>query len=99
MDRGVRKQLVRDFGRGIIQVLTSVDVISEGFDVPGIVGAILLRPTQSLGLYLQQVGRALRTAPGKEAAIILDHVGNSQRHGLPDDPREWSLLGRGARKA
>ena len=98
MDRAVRKELVRDFGRGEVQVLTSVDVISEGFDVPGIVGAILLRPTQSLGLYLQQVGRALRTAPGKEAAIILDHVGNSQRHGLPDDPREWSLLGRGERK-
>lgn len=94
MDRGVRKELVRDFSRGVLQVLTSVDVISEGFDVPGIVGAILLRPTQSLGLYLQQVGRALRTAPGKEAAILLDHVGNSQRHGLPDDPREWSLLGR-----
>lgn len=94
MDRGVRRELVKDFGRGVVQVLTSVDVISEGFDIPGIVGAILLRPTQSLGLYLQQVGRALRTAPGKEAAILLDHVGNSQRHGLPDDPREWSLLGR-----
>lgn len=94
MDRGVRKQLVRDFSRGVAQVLTSVDVISEGFDVKGIVGAILLRPTQSLGLYLQQVGRALRTAPGKDCAVILDHVGNSQRHGLPDDPREWSLLGR-----
>lgn len=94
MDRGVRRELVRDFGRGVIQILTSVDVISEGFDVPGIVGAILLRPTQSLGLYLQQVGRALRTAPGKEAAILLDHVGNSTRHGLPDDARDWSLLGR-----
>lgn len=94
MDRVLRKQLVRDFGRGEVRVLTSVDVISEGFDVPGIVGAILLRPTQSLGLYLQQVGRALRTAPGKSHAVILDHVGNSQRHGLPDDPRAWSLIGR-----
>lgn len=94
MDRSTRRELVRDFARGVVQVLTSVDVVSEGFDIPGIVGAILLRPTQSLGLYLQQVGRALRTAPGKEAAILLDHVGNSQRHGLPDDPRDWSLLGR-----
>jgi superfamily II DNA or RNA helicase len=98
MERSVRKGIVSDFGRGAINVLTSVDVISEGFDVPGIVGAILLRPTQSLGLYLQQVGRALRTAPGKAHAVILDHVGNSSRHGLPDDPREWSLLGREARK-
>jgi superfamily II DNA or RNA helicase len=99
MDRSLRKGIVSDFGRGAINVLTSVDVISEGFDVPGIVGAILLRPTQSLGLYLQQVGRALRTAPGKPHAVILDHVGNSSRHGLPDDPREWSLLGREARKS
>lgn len=98
MDRAIRREIVRDFGRGAISVLTSVDVIAEGFDCPGIVGAILLRPTQSLSLYLQQVGRALRTAPGKAHAVILDHVGNSSRHGLPDDPREWSLLGREARK-
>jgi DNA repair protein RadD len=100
MDRALRRELVRDFGRGAINVLTSVDVVSEGFDVPGIVGAILLRPTQSLGLYLQQVGRALRTAPGKDAAIILDHVGNTRdRHGLPDDPREWSLTGKARGKS
>lgn len=98
MDRGMRRALVNDFSRGAINVLTSCDVLSEGFDVKGIVGAILLRPTQSLALYLQQVGRALRVAPGKDAAIILDHVRNCERHGLPDDPREWSLLGRGERK-
>lgn len=93
MDKGLRRDIVRDFGRGQINVLTSCELISEGFDVPGIVGAILLRPTWSLAMYLQQVGRALRTAPGKDAAIILDHVGNSGRHGMPDDPREWSLIG------
>lgn len=98
MDRALRREIVRDFGRGAISVLTSCDLISEGFDVPGIVGAILLRPTWSLALYLQQVGRALRTAPGKSHAVILDHVGNHLRHGLPDDPREWSLLGRESRK-
>lgn len=94
MDKGLRREIVRDFGRGAISVITSCELISEGFDMPGIVGAILLRPTWSLALYLQQVGRALRTAPGKDAAILLDHVGNSSRHGMPDDPREWSLLGR-----
>lgn len=94
MDRGMRRDIVRDFGRGAINVITSCELISEGFDVPGIVGAILRRPTWSLALYLQQVGRALRPAPGKAAAIILDQVGNSLRHGMPDDPREWSLLGR-----
>lgn len=94
MDKITRRSLVSDFQRGALNVLTSCDLISEGFDCPGIVGAILLRPTWSLALYLQQVGRALRTAPGKDSAIILDHVGNNARHGLPDDPRTWSLLGR-----
>lgn len=94
MDKQLRRDIVRDFGRGAINVLTSCEIISEGFDVPGIVGAILRRPTWSLAMYLQQVGRALRTAPGKEHAILLDQVGNSTRHGLPDDPRNWSLLGR-----
>jgi DNA repair protein RadD len=98
MDKALRREIVRDFGRGAINVLTSCEIVSEGFDVPGIVGAILRRPTWSLAMYLQQVGRALRTAPGKDAAILLDQVGNSSRHGLPDDPRAWSLLGRADRK-
>ena len=86
-----RDQVVADFGAGIVRVLVTVDVVSEGFDVPAASCAILLRPTQSLGLYLQQVGRVLRPAPGKDAAIILDHVGNVHRHGFPDDDRGWSL--------
>lgn len=60
MDKTTRRDILRDFAQGRLNVLTSCDLISEGFDVPGIVGAILLRPTQSLSLYLQQVGRALR---------------------------------------
>lgn len=94
MDKGIRREIVRDFGRGAINVLASCDLISEGFDVPGIVGCIGLRPTQSEAMCLQQWGRALRTADGKEFAFIHDHVGNSARHGLPDDPRDWSLMGR-----
>jgi DNA repair protein RadD len=86
-----RDQVVADFAADITRVLVTVDVVSEGFDVPAASCAILLRPTQSLGLYLQQVGRVLRPAPGKDAALILDHVGNVTRHGFPDDPREWSL--------
>lgn len=107
MDKGLRRDALRDFKAGRIRVLTSCDLISEGFDVPAIEAAILLRPTQSLGLYLQQVGRALRVFPGKERAVILDHVGNSGRaengqfvanHGMPDDDRAWSLEGRVALK-
>jgi len=86
-----REQVVADFASHRNRVLVTVDVVSEGFDVPAASCAILLRPTQSLGLYLQQVGRVLRPAPGKDAAVILDHVGNVTRHGFPDDPRDWSL--------
>lgn len=98
MDRGQRRQLIADLGAGVLKVLTSCDIISEGTDIPSVTGAILLRPTDSLGLHLQQVGRVLRPCPGKSHAIINDHVGNSLRHGLPTDPREWSLEGRQKRK-
>ncbi len=86
-----RDVAVARFASGELQVLVTVDVVSEGFDIPAAGCAILLRPTQSLGLYLQQVGRVLRPAPGKPHAIVLDHVGNVHRHGWPDDPRDWSL--------
>ena len=98
MDRGERRRMIADLGAGVLKVLTSCDIISEGTDIPSVTGAILLRPTDSLGLHLQQVGRVLRPAPGKTHAIVNDHVGNSLRHGLPTDPREWSLEGRTKRK-
>lgn len=88
-----RKRRIRDLGNGGLHVLTSCDIISEGTDIPIVGAAILLRPTASLGLYLQQVGRALRMYEGKTQAIILDHVGNVMRHGLPDEDREWTLEG------
>jgi DNA repair protein RadD len=98
MDRGERRRLIADLGAGVLKVLTSCDIVSEGTDIPSVTGAILLRPTDSLGLHLQQVGRVLRPAPGKTHAIVNDHVGNSLRHGLPTDPRDWSLEGRTKRK-
>lgn len=94
MNDADRRAAIAALGRGDIHVLTSCEIISEGVDVPVVGAAILLRPTKSLGLYLQQVGRVLRPYPGKENALVLDHVGNSLRHGMPDDPREWSLAGR-----
>ena len=89
-----RDATVAGFAAGAIHVLVTVDVVSEGFDIPAAGCAILLRPTQSLGLYLQQVGRVLRPAPGKTHAVVLDHVGNVHRHGFPDDHREWTLADR-----
>lgn len=94
MSRELRRDVVRDFREGRIRVMTSCDIISEGFDLPAIEVAIMLRPTKSLALWIQQSGRALRPFPGKEFALLLDHAGNIERHGLPDEDRVWSLEGR-----
>lgn len=93
MKRSERREIIQKFRDDRIKIVTSCDLISEGFDLPAIEVAILLRPTQSKALYLQQVGRSLRPYPGKAESIILDHAGNCQRHGLPDDEQQWSLLG------
>lgn len=94
-----RDMAIRRFKNGEIKILSNVELFGEGFDLPALEVAILLRPTQSLGLYLQQVGRALRPSPGKSHALILDHAGNCERHGLPDEDREWSLDGRDKKKS
>jgi len=88
-----RDWALREFQNGKIKVLSNVDLFGEGFDVPSLECVIDLAPTQSLAKALQRWGRALRPSPGKEHAIILDHVGNIMRHGLPDDERNWSLDG------
>lgn len=98
MGNDERDAAVERFRRGQTLILSNADLFGEGFDVPAIEAAILLRPTKSLSLYLQQVGRALRPLPGKEEAIILDHAGNSITHGLPDDERTWTLADREKRK-
>lgn len=88
-----RDDAIQGLADGRVQIITSCDVISEGMDVPGIVGCILLRRTLSLSLFMQQCGRALRPAPGKEYAVILDHAGNYKIHGSILTEREWSLEG------
>lgn len=86
----VRNSVVQQFREGIVKILCNVDLISEGFDVPDCNTAILLRPTQSLSLYIQQAMRCMRYKPGK-TAIIIDHVGNVNRFGMPDVDRSWDL--------
>ncbi|MFM7361007.1 MAG: DEAD/DEAH box helicase [Cyanobium sp.] len=88
-----RRRLIAGLGTGEVEVLSSCMIISEGTDIPSVGGAILMRPTASLGLYLQMVGRALRPAPGKQEAVILDHVGNAHHHGLPTDERDEQRRG------
>ena len=89
-----RRTLIAALGTGEIQVLCNCGLISEGLDVPVVTAAILLRPTKSLALHLQQVGRALRPAPGKIKALILDHAANTYRFGPADLERAWSLEGK-----
>jgi hypothetical protein len=93
MDAGTRRELLSDLGTGRIKVLTSCALIGEGVDVPSVGGCILLRPTASTSLHLQMIGRCLRPSPGKAAAVVLDHVGNTLRLGHHLEPREWTLDG------
>ena len=85
-----RDEIIRKFRSGEIRVLSNVNLIGEGFDVPDCDCCILLRPTMSTALYIQQSMRCMRPRPGKRA-VIYDLVGNVFRHGLPDEDREWSL--------
>ena len=93
-----RKQAIEDFKAGRLTVLSNVQLFGEGLNLPGVEVVILLRPTQSLTLNLQQSMRSMRPGPGK-TAIIIDAVGNVHRHGLPDAPREWTLDGVKRRKS
>jgi len=87
----VRRATLRRFAAGDVKQLCNCDLFGEGFDLPAIEVVSMARPTCSYGLYAQQFGRALRPMEGKEHAIIIDHVGNVHRHGLPDTPRVWTL--------
>ena len=86
-----REHRINALASGQIKVLTSCEIVSEGTDIPVVTAAILLRPTKSMGLFLQQSGRVLRIHPGKKNSFILDHVNNTLRHGLVDEVRTWTL--------
>lgn len=87
----LRADILRRFRRRELLILVNVDLFGEGFDLPAIEVCIFARPTESLSLYMQQFGRALRPLEGKDRAWIIDHVGNVVRHKLPDIPRVWTL--------
>lgn len=85
-----REQIMDSFKQGKIKILCNVDLVSEGFNVPDCSCVVLLRPTESLVVYLQQSMRAMRYQPGKHA-IIIDQVGNFEKFGLPDTEYQWTL--------
>jgi DNA repair protein RadD len=98
MTNAQREEVLARFAAGDTLVICNVQLLIEGVDIPAIQAVQWLRPTKSLIVWMQGIGRGLRPAPGKDRLIVLDQVGNWERHGLPDDEREWSLEGRKARK-
>lgn len=76
-----RNAILSRLASGKTEVVSNCMVLGEGWDLPRLSCAVLARPTQSRGLYLQQVGRVMRKAAGKDGALILDHAGNYRRHG------------------
>ena len=87
----LRQHILQQFKARIVLNLVSIDIFSEGYDLPAIEVISFARPTQSYGLFVQQFGRGLRILEGKTHAIIIDHVNSCLTHGLPDAPRIWSL--------
>lgn len=92
-----RERAIADLAAGRLLILCSVSLFAEGFDCPAVEVCILARPTLSLSLHLQMVGRGMRPSPGKRGLVIHDHAGNLLRHGLPDDERSYELSATPAR--
>ena len=87
-----RDRLVQQYRDGLIDVVVNVDILGEGVDFPEVEFIQLARPTLSLSKYLQQVGRGMRIAEGKDRVVILDHVGMYQSFGLPTEDWNWPLM-------
>jgi superfamily II DNA or RNA helicase len=85
-DRGLAQ-----LAKGEIEVVCNAMVLTEGWDQPSVSCLVLARPTKSLGLYRQMVGRVLRPASGKVDALILDHAGATFMHGFVEDDIQWTL--------
>lgn len=83
--------IIRNFTAHRLKALINVDIATEGFDLPDASCIVITRPTKSLSLYLQMVGRGLRRKEDGGNCLILDLANNRLEHGLPEDVREWSL--------
>lgn len=88
-----REAIFARFSSGSTQVLTNCTLASVGFDLPELDCVVFARPTKSLALYLQMVGRGLRPAEGKKDCLVLDHAGCVQRFGFATEERFWTLHG------
>jgi superfamily II DNA or RNA helicase len=86
-----RDAILKRLSAGDLEVVTNCMVLTEGWDQPDVAVCILARPTKSLGLFRQMVGRVLRPFPGKDHALVLDHAGAVFQHGLVEDEVSWTL--------
>lgn len=86
-----RNRVMRAFRRRELLQIVNCDLLGEGTDVPAVEVVSMGRPTASLQLFRQQFGRVLRPFEGKPHGIVIDHVNNTRKHGLPDAHIEWSL--------
>jgi DNA repair protein RadD len=86
-----RDAILARLASGETELVSNCMVLTEGFDLPAIGCIVLARPTKQLGLFRQMAGRGLRPAPGKSNLILIDHSGAVYRHGLLEDPVEWTL--------
>jgi superfamily II DNA or RNA helicase len=86
-----RDAILGKLARGEIEVVCNCQVLTEGWDCPEVSCLVLARPTKSLGLYRQMIGRGLRPAPGKVDCVVLDHAGATIEHGFAEDRVQWTL--------
>jgi superfamily II DNA or RNA helicase len=91
-----RREIMDAFRSGTVRVLCNCELIGEGVDVPDCDCVMLLRPTKSVALYIQQACRCLRPGYEGKRATVYDFVGNVWRHGMPTDDRQWSLTAKTA---
>ena len=99
MPHDERARIISDFRAGTIQVLCNCQIVQYGFDLPALDCIVLARPTRSLALYLQMLGRGMRPEVGKQNLLVLDHSGATILHGFADQSRAWTLEGRSVKEA
>jgi len=90
-DHKERQRVLDEFNNGDMKIICNCMVLTEGFDCPPAEVCVLARPTKSLGMYIQMVGRVLRPYQGKEYATIIDHSGAVYAHGFVEDDIDWVL--------
>jgi hypothetical protein len=90
-DEPTREEVIARLEQGVTQVIVNCFLLSYGIDIPAVEAVVLARPTRSVVLYLQAVGRAMRPSPGKDSCLVIDHGRVIENLGPPAYDREWSL--------